>query len=258
LSALNRLPEAAEACQAAIRIQPSLHSAWFKFGVVNFQMDNFIVAQEAFNMTGDNPDFFAYVLYYFSMIEARRGELDQAMQKLSEARSADPANELEPSALKELGAAFTKIGRNATAADFYSQITAKRPDDFSAWLALGTALHRAEQIDGARDAYLYATELQPENPVPWHNLGLLASDQGDHLASRDYFQREVELSPEDAKAWYDLGVSLQALGQEDESADAFERAEKLVKSLSRRSSDLSAALSIVRRLNLGERVLKTE
>jgi len=45
---------------------------------------------------------------------------------------------------------------------------------------------------------------------------------------------------------------------EEDSARAFEAAEGLVKTLSRRSSDLSAALSIVRRLNLGERVLKTE
>ena len=62
----------------------------------------------------------------------------------------------------------------------------------------------------------------------------------------------------DAKAWYDLGVSLRALGLEEESAEAFERAEGLVKTLAHRSSDLSAALSIVRRLNLSGRMLKTE
>ena len=258
LSALNRLPEAAEACQQAIHFQPALHSAWFKYGVINFQLDNLVMSMEAFNMTGDNPDFFVYVLYYMCMIEARRGELDLALQKLAQARAVDPTNDLESSALKELGAACTKIGRFATAADFYSQITNKHPEDFSAWLALGTTHHRGEQIARARAAYLRATELQPDNPVPWHNLGLLASDQENHEESRGYFQREVELSPDDAKAWYDLGVSLQALGHEDESAEAFEHAEKLVKSLSRRSSDLSAALSIVRRLNLGDRVLKTE
>jgi tetratricopeptide (TPR) repeat protein len=87
---------------------------------------------------------------------------------------------------------------------------------------------------------------------------MLASDLGRHEESRKYFQREVDLAPDDAKAWYDLGVSLQSLGLEEESAKAFEQAEGLVKSLARRSSDLSAALSIVRRLNLGERVLKTE
>jgi len=258
LSAMNRLTEAAEACQRAIHIQPALPSAWFKFGVVNFQLDNMVVATEAFNMTGENPDFFAYILYYASMIAARRGELDQAVEKLEQARAADPANELESSAMKELAAAFTKAGSHETAADFYGQITEKRPKDFSAWLALGTACHRAEQLDQARKAYLRATGLRPDNPVAWHNLGLLASDQGRHEESRNYYQREVELAPDDAKAWYDLGVSLQALGLEDESTKAFEKSEGLLKSVSRRSSDLSAALSIVRRLNLGERILKTE
>ncbi len=258
LGAVNRLTEAAEACQNAIRIQPNLHSAWFKLGVINFQQDNHLAALEAFSLTGDNPDFFAYVLYYLSMIEARRGDLDQALQKLAQARSADPANELESSALKEIATACTKLGRHATAADFYEQITAKRPDDFSAWFALGTAHHRAEHLAAAHEAYLRAASLQPDSPLTWHNLGLLASDEGKHEASRDYFLREVELSPNDAKAWYDLAVSYQTLGQEAEGQAAYDKAEKLVSRLARRSSDLSAALSIVRRLNLGERVLKTE
>jgi len=258
LSAMNRLPEAAEACQRAIHIQPALYSAWFKYGVVNFQLDNMVMATEAFNMTGDSPDFFGYVLYYMAMIEARRGELELAVEKLEQARGSDPANEMEPTATREIAAAFTKAGDHATAADFYGQITQTHPEDFSAWLALGTARHRAEQMDQAREAYLRATELRPNSPLPWHNLGLLASDQGQPEESRNYFQREVELAPDDAKAWYDLGVSLQALGLEEEGAEAFEHAEGLVKSLTRRSSDLSAALSIVRRLNLGERVLKTE
>lgn len=258
LGAVNRLPEAIEACQHAIHIQSDLHSAWFKLGVINFQMDKLSAAMEAFTLTGDNPDFFAYVLYYLSMIEARRGDLDQALQKLAQARGADPANELESSALKEIGVACTKLGRYATAADFYEQITVKRPDDFSAWMALGTSHHRAEHLDDARMAYLHAIEMQPDSALAWHNLGLLASDQGNHEESRDCFQREVNIAPEDAKAWYDLAVSLQALGQQEEAQAAYERSEALINTLAKRSSDLSAALSIVRRLNLGERVLKSE
>jgi tetratricopeptide (TPR) repeat protein len=256
LSAQNRLSDAAAACKEAIRHQPALHSAWFKYGVVNFQLDNMVMAMEAFNMSG--PDFFAYVLYYFAMIEARKGELDLAVEKLEQAQATDPANELEITAMKELAAAYAKAGDHAAAADFFHKITEKYPEDFSAWLALGTTCHRAEQYDRAREAYLRATELRPESPVPWHNLGLLASDLGQREESRNYFQHEVELAPDDPKAWYDYGVSLQALGLEEESNHAFEHAENLVGTLSRRSSDLSAALSIVRRLSLGERVLKTE
>ncbi len=258
LSALGQLHEAADACQQAIKIQPGLHSAWFKYGVVNYQLDSMFMAVEAFNVANGNPAFRAYVLYYLAMIAARGGDLEVAMEKLQEARVADPDNELETSAVKEIGAAFTKEGDHQRAADIYSQITKKHPDDFSGWLALGTALHRAEKIDGARGAYVRATELRPESPLVWHNLGLLSSDQGNHEEACGYFRREVELAPDDAKAWYDLGVELQKLDLEDEAAEAFEHAEGLVKSLSRRSSDLSAALSIVRRLNLSGRMLKTE
>jgi tetratricopeptide (TPR) repeat protein len=258
LSSLNRLPEAAEACQQAIRLSPALYSAWFKFGVINFQLDNLVVATEAFNMADENPDFGTYITYYKAMIEARRGEFEAAIEKLEEGRASDPGNELEITTSKELALGMSKAGKHLQAANFYEQITEKRPEDFSAWLALGTAYHRAEKLDLAKKAYLCATELRHDNPVAWHNLGLLASDQGKHDEARDYFEREVELAPDDAKAWYDLGVSLNKLGLEDESAQAFEKAEGLVKSLSRRSSDLSAALSIVRRLNLGERRLKTE
>jgi len=258
LGAMNRLDEAAEACREAIRVQPAFHSAWFKLGVISFQQDDMISAMEAFNLTGDNPDFFAYVLFYMSMIEARHGDLDEAVQRFELARGADPANDLETLALREIGAACTKFGRHAAAADYYGQLTEKRPGDFSAWLALGTSHHRAESFEHARLAYERALSLQEDNPIIWHNLGLLASDQGNHMESRDCFQREVDLSPGDAKAWYDLGISLQQLGQEEEASAAFERAEELISTLARRSSDLSAALSIVRRLNLGDRLLKTE
>jgi tetratricopeptide (TPR) repeat protein len=258
LGALGRLSEAAEACQHAIRIQPGLHSAWFKYGVINYQLDNMFVAAEAFNVAEASPAFHAYVVYYMAMIAARRGELETAMEKLQEARVADANNELETATVKEIAAAYTKDGDHERAADLFSQITKKYPEDFSGWLGLGTALHRAERYEGARGAYLRATELRPESPIAWHNLGLLASDQGKHEEARVHFQREVELAPDDAKAWYDLGVALQKLGREDESSDAFEHSESLVKSLSRRSSDLSAALSIVRRLNLTGRMLKTE
>jgi tetratricopeptide (TPR) repeat protein len=258
LSALNRLPEAAEACRSAIHLQPALHSAWFKLGVINFQQDNLVAAREAFSLTGDNPEFFPYVLFYFSMIEARRGELDEALQKLAEARAADPANELEIPTLKEIGAACARFGRHVTAADFYGQITRQAPDDFSAWLALGTSLHRGERPKEARAAYQQAVELQPDHPMPWHNLGLLASDQEDHERACECFRQETILCPEDAKAWYDYGLSLQSLNKHEESEEAFSHAQKLVNTLSRRSSDLSAALSIVRRLNLGERMIKTE
>jgi tetratricopeptide (TPR) repeat protein len=256
LSAMNRLPEAAEACQKAIRLQPALQSAWFKLGVIHFQQDNLVEAKEAFSLTGDGADLFPYILYYFSMIEARRGELDEALQKLADARAVDPDNELEIPALKEIGATCTRCGRHVTASDFYEQITTKRPDDFSGWLALGASLHRAEKLEQASEAYRRAVELQPENHLAWHNLGLLAADRGDHEEARKCFEREVFLCPGDAKAWYDLGLSLQNLQLEKESAEAFERAEELVGTLSRRTSDLSAALSIVRRLNLGERKIK--
>jgi tetratricopeptide (TPR) repeat protein len=256
LSALNRLNEAAEACQHAIRLQPALQSAWFKLGVIHFQRDNMLQAQEAFSLTSDAPELFPFVLYYFSMIEARRGEMDAALQKLAEARSADPDNELEIPALKELGAACTRIGRHLAAANFYQQATAKRPADFSAWLALGVAFHRGEQFAKARQAYQKAVELEPDNHLPWHNLGLLAADEGNYEEARRCFEKEISIHPDDAKAWYDLAVSLQNLGLEKESTDAFEHAEELVGSASRRTSDLSAALSIVRRLNLGERMIK--
>ena len=99
--------------------------------------------------------------------------------------------------------------------------------------------------------------MKPESPLPWHNMGLLASDIGEFEEARKCFEREVQLAPGDAKAWYDLGVALRKLGLEVESAEAFEHAEGLVASLRRQSDDLSAAMSIVRRLNLAERVLSS-
>jgi tetratricopeptide (TPR) repeat protein len=257
LSAMNRLPEAADVCQQAIRLQPNLHSAWFKLGVIKFQQEQFIPAMEAFNLTGDNPDFFPYVLYYLCMIDARRGRLDEAIQKLGDARAADPTNELEALALKEIGELCTKLDHHQAAADAFSQILATQPEDTATWIAKGTAHHRLGQFADAHESYVRVTELEPENPVPWHNLGLLAADQKHYEQARDCFQREVELAPEDPKAWHDLGEAWKKLGNTKESARALDQAAALVHSHTRQTSDLSAAMSIVRRLNLGDRVLKS-
>jgi tetratricopeptide (TPR) repeat protein len=257
LSAMNRLQEAADVCQQAIRLQPNLHSAWFKLGVIKFQQEQFIPAMEAFNLTGDNPDFFPYVLYYLCMIDARRGRLDEAIQKLGDARAADPTNELEALALKEIGELCTKLDHHQAAADAFGQILAIQPEDTATWIAKGTAHHRLGQLADAHEAYVRVTELEPENPVPWHNLGLLAADQKQYEQARDCFQREVELAPEDAKAWHDLGETWRKLGNAQESARALDQAATLVHSHTRQTSDLSAAMSIVRRLNLGDRVLRT-
>jgi tetratricopeptide (TPR) repeat protein len=257
LSAMDRLQEAADVCQKAIRLQPNLHSAWFKLGVIKFQQEQFVPAMEAFNLTGDNPDFFPYVLYYLCMIDARRGRLEEAIAKLGDARAADPTNDLESVALKEIGAVCTKLGHHQAAADAYGQVVSIHADDSMAWLAKGTAHHRIGQFAEAQDAYSHVTALEPENPIPWHNLGLLAADQNQFQQACEYFQREVELAPDDAKAWYDLAVAWEKLGNEDEAAHAFAKSESLVSTTSRKTSDLSAAMSIVRRLNLGDRVLKT-
>jgi tetratricopeptide (TPR) repeat protein len=257
LSAMDRLQEAADVCQQAIRLQPNLHSAWFKLGVIKFQQEQFIPAMEAFNLTGDNPDFFPYVLYYLCMIDARRGRLEEAIAKLGDARAADPTNDLESVALKEIGAVCTKLGHHQAAADSYGQVVSIHPDDVVAWLAKGTAHHRLGQFAEAHEAYTRVTGLEPQNSIPWHNLGLLAADQNQSKQARDCFQREVDLAPDDAKAWYDLAVAWEKLGNEGEAARAFAQAESLVSTSSRKTSDLSAAMSIVRRLNLGDRVLKT-
>jgi tetratricopeptide (TPR) repeat protein len=257
LSAMDRLQEAADVCQQAIRLQPNLHSAWFKLGVIKFQQEQFIPAMEAFNLTGDNPDFFPYVLYYLCMIDARRGRLEEAIAKLGDARAADPTNDLESVALKEIGSVCTKLGHHQAASDAYGQVVSIHPEDGMAWLAKGTAHHRIEQFAEAQEAYTQVTTLEPENPIPWHNLGLLAADQSQYKQARDCFQREVDLAPDDAKAWYDLAVAWEKLGNEGESTRAFAKAESLVSPNIRKTSDLSAAMSIVRRLNLGDRVLKT-
>ena len=126
LSAMNRLEEAADACQHAIRIQTALHSAWFKFGVVNFQLNNMFVATEAFNMTGENADFFPYVLYYSSMIESRRGDLELAVENSS--RREVGRSEQRAGADPDQGTRdrlHAKNGNNSEAADCYAEITQK-------------------------------------------------------------------------------------------------------------------------------------
>ncbi len=172
------------------------------------------------------------------MIDARRGRLEEAIEKLGGMRARPTRPTISSRWRSRKSAPFARS----------SATTRPRPTPTAkSWRSIRRmrwpGWRRARHITASRssrragEAYTHVTGLEPENPIPWHNLGLLAADQNQNEQARDYFQREVDLAPGDAKAWYDLAVAWEKLGNEDEAANAFAQAESLVSPNIRKTSD---------------------
>lgn len=250
LIALEKTDEAEQATREAIRHQPGMQAAWFNLGLVLFQKEKVKAAEEAFQLSGNEEPYYSCSRFYLCVLAVRAGDLDRGREFLIQGQEADPENPLEYMALKEFGAAYVKREDLETAAQCYAEVTRRQPDDLQAWLALGNVYHRHHMLTKAREVYVHVTTKHPNVSAAWHNLGRLAFDAKDYQEAYDCFHREVELAPEDPKAWYDLGCSMEKIGKADEAAIAFKHSEDLIGSVIRQSSDLSSALSIVRRLGL--------
>ena len=119
--------------------------------------------------------------------------------------------------------------RDEAAVEVLQGITRKRPDDFTAWTALGDTLRRLERFPVAADAYTRAIDLRPEIEArDWflYYARGIAHEQMDRfdLAEPD-FRRALELNPDQPLVLNYLGYSLvEARKNLDEALGMIERA----------------------------------
>jgi tetratricopeptide (TPR) repeat protein len=112
-----RLPDAATACQEAVRILPTFPEAWQTLGVVRARMGDPAAAIPLFVRALElRPDYF--------------------------------------NALRNLGSAFANLGEYPVAVHWYREAIRLRPDDAEAWSSLGLALlgqgDRAAAVEAER------------------------------------------------------------------------------------------------------------
>lgn len=115
-------------------------------------------------------------------------------------------------------------GRAAEAAAQAEEVIRAYPQSGMAWLLLGQARLRQQQLSSAEAALHRAVELMPESVEAHFSLGSTLLLQNEAAGAESCFRQAVRLKPASATAYYNLGLCLLKLDDRDGAQQALEKA----------------------------------
>ena len=112
-------------------------------------------------------------------------------------------------------------GRGEEAVDACRALLAERPEDIEAHIALGFALHMAEQEEAAWEFTRAALEKFPRNAIFLCYAGHISRALGEHARAFDLWRQAQEADPEVADALYSIACLHSDLGNREEGRAAW-------------------------------------
>lgn len=122
-----------------------------------------------------------------------------------------------PSDVRNLVAAFVKLGLAAESADFISHTLSAHVTDPGAWIELAASLRRQQHYEAAMRTYELAERRFPLLPQLPNNRGVLLREAGLLEDALSAFAQAVRLRPDYAAAMESQGNVLELLGRFDEA-----------------------------------------
>ena len=104
--------------------------------------------------------------------------------------------------------AASKAGRNEEALRMFTEVAAADPNDFTAWVMIGTLQYNGKRYDEARDAFSKAIKLKPDHFLAHLNCGRLEVSQKRYDKALPLLTRAVEIDGASADANHLLGETL--------------------------------------------------
>jgi len=144
-------------------------------------------------------------------------DFQAAMAVYRKAQELAPA---DPTVLRRLGIASSRMRDYAVAIDQFRRSLALRPDQPQVLLELGFAFLQRGDVDSAEAAYRGAIALSPEEAGGYANVALVHLRRGDLPPAIDALKRALALDPGLADAYFLLGRAYASLGRFDEAAIA--------------------------------------
>jgi Tfp pilus assembly protein PilF len=84
----------------------------------------------------------------------------------------------------------------APAIALLTQVTAAAPQLTAAWIDLGMAHARVDEIEKARTCLERAVEQNPKHPVAWNELGMVQRRSGRFAEARQSYEKALALQPD--------------------------------------------------------------
>jgi Flp pilus assembly protein TadD len=180
-----RMPEAAEALDEAIKLDPDFAQALAYRGVATPGPEGLKQMERASVASAELPK--AEKLLIDATLAGRRGEF-------------------------------------AKSTELWTELTEAVPSDWRSWTGLGTQLYSNEKYREAADAFKKAAELNPKAGSAFNNLGYAYLAQGEAGPAIEAFQKYVSINPDEPNPQDSLAEALMAGGQFAEAEAAFRKA----------------------------------
>lgn len=106
------------------------------------------------------------------------------------------------------------------ARDLLQRVLAEKPDDVTARLNLGVALHKLGDVDGAAQEFSRVTRTAPDQAQGWYYLGVTEQQLGDVDAALRHLRTGVDAAPKDATLRVAYVSALRSTGRAEEAVEA--------------------------------------
>jgi tetratricopeptide (TPR) repeat protein len=213
LDELDRLDEAAESYEAALRSAPDEPQILARYGMHHLRReawDDAVRYLERSLSAADDPVTLFYLAQAYFQTENKRG----ALETIERCARLVPDN---PTVQLKLGEYRAHAGKHSPALEALRRAQELNPEEPGLDLALGNVLLRLLEVEAAREALVRAERKEPENPAVLASLAEACSKARDHAAALGYYRKLLELGHDDPQYHLGLGAALLGLEQHQEA-----------------------------------------
>jgi tetratricopeptide (TPR) repeat protein len=219
----NKLPEAVQHYEAALKAEPNYAEAHNNLGAVLLRQGLFEEALEHYaTAVRLKPEY----LYYFNLANAQvdAGKPADAVPNYQQALRLNPNSS---QAHHNLGMALQAQGKaDAAMAEFRAALQLQ-PDYESAEHNLANRLADAGRVEEAMTHYLAALRLDPNHAESYNGLGICYAMQGKFPEAERQFREAIRLKPDHSGAQSNLGNALGAQNKLEEAIPHYQKALEL-------------------------------
>ena len=219
----NKLPEAVQHYEAALRAEPNYAEAHNNLGAVLLRQGLFEEALEHYaTAVRLKPEY----LYYFNLANAQvdAGKPADAVPNYQQALRLNPNSS---QAHFNLGMAWQAQGKADAAMAELRAALQLQPDYESAEHNLANRLADAGRVEEAMTHYLAALRLDPNHAESYNGLGICYAMQGKFPEAERQFREAVRLKPDHSGAQSNLGNALGAQNKLEEAIPHYQKALEL-------------------------------
>lgn len=240
----NRVPEAMEHYQRALRLDPQLVSNHYNLGLAYAALGRWPEAvahdREAVRI---NPRFYP-AWYQLGLALLQSNQPSDSIPAFAQAARLNPAM---AEAQYEWGVALARLDRDTEAIDRFRESLRLKPDFIAAECDQGAALLRLNRATEAAACFQRALRLDATGAETHFNLGLALARLGSMQEAMVQYAEAVRLDPRSSKAHYNLGLALGQTGRVPEAVEHLRAATQLEPAFADAHSNLAVALAMLGR-----------